>query len=94
MAGNAFGSPVAITNDALLVGARGGSNTPGTAWLYQRAGDSGWSAPISLTAEDTNEGDWFGTAVALSDSHLVVGATGAYGPTFQFAGAAYVELYQ
>jgi hypothetical protein len=87
-AGDAFGYAVAISGDTLVVGAPGeasnatgvngnqGDNSApyaGAAYLFTRSG-AAWSQQAYLKASNTNAGDNFGYAVAISGDTLVVGA--------------------
>ena len=73
-----FGCAVSISGNRILVGSNGvdhkGPRT-GAAYLFRRSG-SGWALEAKLTAGDAREHDNFGSAVAISGSHLVVGAHG------------------
>lgn len=110
-----FGSSVAISGDTIVVGARGedsnatgvngdqqskGGTLSGAAYVFTRDGES-WNQEAYLKASNTDRGDRFGTAVAISGSTIVVGAdredSGASGvdgdqhdDTVDWAGAAYV----
>jgi hypothetical protein len=72
--GNMLGSSVALTDDTIIAGAPDGLATSGkgAAFLYQRA--SGWSGPATIVAADGSVGDRFGSGVALSGTHAVIGA--------------------
>jgi hypothetical protein len=113
--GDQFGFSVAISGDTLVVGANtedssatgvngdqanNSVTSAGAAYVFVRNG-SEWSQQAYLKASNTESGDQFGTAVAISGDTIVVGAifeassaTGVNGnqddnSTF-FAGAAYV----
>jgi|GEM_PF-1956870 len=69
-----FGSTVAVENDYLIVGAEGQRETePGAAYIYLRNEDE-WTQQTLLTALDGAAGDRFGSAVAISETHAIVGA--------------------
>jgi hypothetical protein len=94
-AGEGFGSSVAVSGGAALVGAPSqsiaGKASAGVAYVFTRSGGS-WTQQGEPIAEDAAAGDQFGTAVALSGATALVGAPGhdsAGGPN---AGAAYVFL--
>lgn len=87
-----FGYSVAIEGDNIAVGAPSGFSPgvgrPGVVVLYKRVGTS-WVQKSTISASDKEEGDAFGSSVALSGDYLVVGApdedTGG-----DKAGAAYI----
>ena len=81
-----FGSTVAVENDYMIVGAEGQRDTePGAAYIYLREGEE-WTQQSLLTALDGNAGDRFGSAVAISETHAIVGAWNSNGEQ----GAAYI----
>jgi hypothetical protein len=84
-AGDSFGMSVAISGTTAVVGANGNDSGTGAAYVFTRSG-SAWTEQAELTAADGTGGDYFGTAVAISGSTIVVTADGK---NFQ-AGAAYV----
>jgi hypothetical protein len=114
-AGDQFGYAVAISGDTLLVSApfedsnatgvngNGTNNlasSAGAAYVFKRSG-SAWSQQAYLKASNTDSGDAFGYAVAVSGDALVVGAQredsnakGVNGNgsdnSASYAGAAYV----
>jgi hypothetical protein len=87
-AADGFGASVALSGDALLVGApwqdgaQGGvAATPssvgatdsGAAYLFTRAGRT-WSQQLYLKADAPSANDYFGTDLALLDDTIVIGA--------------------
>jgi FG-GAP repeat/S-layer homology domain len=89
-AGDDFGESVAISGDTVVVGAGSedsgangingnqglnGAAEAGAAYVFGRSG-SAWSQQAYLKASNSNAGDLFGTAVAISDNTIVVGARG------------------
>lgn len=81
---NRFGSTVAISGDRVVVGARGddssdvyirGKNS-GNAYIFGTNGDE----IAKLTAGDALAESMFGSGVAISGDHIVVGASGTPGP--------------
>ncbi len=72
-----FGAAVAMSNNALVVGARGvaANSGPdsGSAYVYLFDGAS-WAEELTLRALDGAAGDRFGASVAISDDTIVVGA--------------------
>ena len=76
-----FGYAVAIEGDFVVAGAgwaRGGGAERGQAYLFVRneGGADNWGEAQRLRADGGRNEDWFGAAVALDGSHLLVGATG------------------
>src|SRR5262245_5388474 len=76
-----FGSAVAISGGAAVVGAPGN----GSAYVFERSGSS-WTQQQKLVTSDATAHS-FGAAVALQGDTLVVGA-----PDTDVGGAAYVFL--
>ncbi|MEP7337170.1 MAG: putative Ig domain-containing protein, partial [Acidobacteriota bacterium] len=76
-AGDSFGYAVALNGDTLLVGALydsiGMNPNQGSAYVFGRSGAS-WSQLQKLTASDAKAQDFFGNAVAINGSTLVIGA--------------------
>jgi hypothetical protein len=85
-----FGSSVSVSGDRLVVGADfessdatgvdgdqadDSADQAGAAYVFVRDGST-WSQQAYLKASNTDPGDYFGTAVALSGDILVVGAPG------------------
>jgi len=84
-----FGSAVAIVNEYCVVGAPGDASVGangGIAYAYHRSGDSFWSDEATLVSSDLAAGDKFGTAVAITENYIAVGAPEADGGD----GAVYV----
>lgn len=84
-----FGTSVAVSDDAALVGAPWRSTGKGAAYVFSR-GAGAWIGGQILTASDASSGAHFGSAVALRGSVGLVGAPDRSLPTQGFAGAAYV----
>ena len=85
--GDWFGYAVAIDGDTVVVGAEnessnGSSETDnsvsaaGAVYVFTRAGTA-WSQQAYLKTPNPGYGDWFGSAVAISNNTLVVGAAEA-----------------
>ncbi|PJF38983.1 MAG: hypothetical protein CUN54_09690, partial [Phototrophicales bacterium] len=74
--GDAFGWPVAIDGDTLVVGAWGdddlGSDS-GSVYVFERVGDA-WMQTTKLLAPDGESSDRFGRALAIDNDTLVIGA--------------------
>ncbi len=87
-----FGSAVAVSGDALAVGARtddvNGMLDAGSAYVYQRNGES-WSEAAHFFGQAA--GDRFGTAVSMSGNRLLVGALLHDGSSPE-SGAAYLFM--
>jgi hypothetical protein len=88
--GDEFGSSVAIDGDTLAVGSRledsdatgtegdqadDTAKDAGAVYVFVRS-DGGWAQQAYLKASNTDNGDQFGTRVALSGDFLAVSATG------------------
>jgi LPXTG-site transpeptidase (sortase) family protein len=88
-----FGSSVAIDGDTIVVGADGKEVgflfDAGAAYVFILRG-SGWDQKAKLLASDANIGAYFGNAVAISGTRIVVGATEANPTGTRGPGAAYV----
>jgi FG-GAP repeat len=70
-----------------VVGAYGKNSSTGAAYVFVRSGTS-WPQKAKLTASDGSAGDYFGNAVAISGSSVMVGAWGKNSST----GAAYLYV--
>jgi hypothetical protein len=71
-----FGREVAIDGDTVVVGAPQDDDKgtdSGSAYVFVRTGAT-WTQQAKLTAPDGAAGDYFGTAVAVDDDTIVVGA--------------------
>jgi hypothetical protein len=82
--GGQFGGAVALEGDTAIVGESGGGwpqfpHGQGRVVVFARGPEAPheWSAQEALTGSDSDGSDWFGAAVALDSSVLVVGAPGA-----------------
>ena len=85
VSGDNFGVSVAVSGSTVLVGVDVKHSTRGVVYVFQRSGRR-WGQRAELTASDAAPGDYFGRAVAVAGSAIVVGADGDN----SFAGAAYV----
>ena len=83
-----FGMSVAISGDAIVVGAHMDDSVKGAAYVFARnqGGADLWGQVQKLTASDGDAQDCFGDSVAISGDTVVVGAPGNDG----HRGAAYV----
>ena len=85
VAGDEFGSSVAISGTTAVVGAGNHADHAGSAYVFTKTPD-GWKQAAELKGSDTTAGDYFGWSVAVSGTTAVVGA---YGHA-QSAGRVYV----
>jgi len=89
-----FGYCVAVDGGYVVAGAawaRGGGSERGQAYLFSRneGGTDNWGEVQRMRASDGQNGDWFGTALAIDGLYLLVGATGEDGDGTD-RGAAYL----
>lgn len=88
-----FGSAVALNGNTTVVGApfadhaNGGDS--GAAYVFSRANDD-WTQVASLAAADGDEGDVFGTAVAVTGDRALIGAPFDDDPYGDASGSAYL----
>ena len=71
--GDYFGQSVAIQGDKIIVGAPrddDAGSSSGSAYVYNLDG----TGEVKITASDAAANDQFGRSVAISDTHIVVGA--------------------
>ncbi len=73
LAGDDFGTTVALDGGTALVGAVAALNWTGTAYLFSGSGSS-WSQQAELSDPDAVAGDNYGVAVALDADSALVGA--------------------
>jgi len=86
--GDEFGYAVALSGSTALVGAYS-HNSEGSAYVFARSGTT-WSLTAELTPTFGGAQQDFGTAVALSGSVALVGASAFLAGDFDQQGAAYV----
>ena len=93
VAGDNFGSSVAVAGDTALVGAPYETTAAGTrtgcAYLFVRTGDV-WSRQARITSADGASSDRFGWSVALSGDSALIGAPYHETVSGKGAGCAYV----
>jgi hypothetical protein len=88
-ASRAFGTSVAVDNEAILVGVPNDASSPGQARVFRWDG-SAWANEAGLEPPvDVTTGDYFGGAVALQDNTALVGAP----RDNAMAGAVYVFVH-
>jgi hypothetical protein len=83
-----FGTSVAVSGNAVVVGAPNKADYTGAAYVFRRTGTT-WSERGKLTAWDGAEDDQFGISVGVSGGVAVVGAFGDETPAGSRAGSAY-----
>lgn len=83
-----FGKSVSLFGNHALVGADGADNFAGAAYMFELDMGS-WTEVDKLTASDADTNDYFGAAVALSDTTATIGAYG----NINSAGSAYAFNY-
>ncbi len=71
--GDQFGNAISLRNDWVIVGALSDNGARGSAQIFQRTGLMG-DHEDTITASDAAAGDSFGSAVAMGDDLVVVGA--------------------
>jgi hypothetical protein len=73
-----FGYAVAVDGDRAVAGAYqdddNGKSASGSAYVFERQTDGTWTQTAKLLAADPAASDWFGYAVAVSGTRVVVGA--------------------
>jgi hypothetical protein len=91
-----FGISVAIAGDRIVVGAEGDDNAGGTdagaVYVFVRSGTV-WTQEAKLTASDAAASDFFGSAVAMSPTTVIVGSAQDDNAGGTDAGAAYVFVH-
>lgn len=89
-----FGRAVAISGDVIVVGApfddHAGGLSAGSAYVFERTATGAFVEVTKLISSDSNDGDTFGFAVAISGDRIVVGAHLDDHPGGNGAGSAYV----
>ncbi len=86
-----FGWSVCISGDNVLIGAEGGNNYYGSAYIYEKP-QEGWRDMIQtakLTALDGSEFDNFGCSVSISGDNVLIGAIGN-DDNGSYSGSAYL----
>jgi hypothetical protein len=87
-----FGLSVAIDGDTVVVGAPNGDQDLGAAYVFVKPAGvwAGTTQTAELTASDAQNGDFFGSSVAISGNTIVVGARGATVNGNPYQGATYI----
>ncbi len=86
VAGDEFGTSVAISGNYAIVGAPIDDSNKGSAYIFERGTDWSDTTEIKLTASDGTGGDYFGNSVFINGDYAIVGANGDDGSR----GAAYI----
>ncbi|HEV7490694.1 MAG TPA: FG-GAP repeat protein, partial [Rhodanobacteraceae bacterium] len=87
--GDIFGYSVAIEGSTAFIGAYGNNGYQGAVYVFTESGGT-WTETQKLTAADGLPNTYFGYAIAVSGSTLVVGAWGSNPNGDDTRGAAYV----
>jgi len=82
--GDLFGSAVSLSGGTALVGASGVLGNQGAAYFFTQSGGS-WSLTTSISDPGATGGDVFGSAVSVSGTNAIIGASGAA----NYSGTAY-----
>ena len=87
-----FGNAIAIDGNTAVIGAYSAEvgaplNFPGAAYVFERTVDT-WNQVAILTASDAQNGDYFGSSVAIAGDIVIVGAERAH--LANNNGAAYI----
>ena len=75
--GDSHGTAVAVSGDYAVVGAPQDGDLglwSGSAFVYERGQEGGWTEVTKLVASDGATNDWFGRSVAVSSRYAFVGA--------------------
>ena len=89
IANDHFGSSVSISGDIAVVGAKGVLGV-GKAIIFERNSAGTWNFFQTLTPDDGQNEDDFGTSVSISGNFIVVGASSHDSEGVNNAGKAYV----
>jgi choice-of-anchor B domain-containing protein len=84
--GDSWGRAVLLAGDVAFVAAWGANQGRGAVAVWRRGAAGQWSEEATLAATDAQPGDFFGSAMALDQGHLVIGAVQKDSST----GAAYL----
>lgn len=88
--GDLFGSAVSISGGTALVGASGVLGNEGAAYFFTQGGGA-WTVTSSVADPGAAGGDVFGSAVSVSGTNAVIGASGAAnysGTVYFYTGSA------
>ena len=87
--GDIFGYSVAIQGSTAFIGSYGNNGYQGAVYVFTESGGT-WTETQKLTADDGLPNTYFGYAIAVSGSTLIVGAWGTNPNGDDTRGAAYV----
>ena len=88
---DAFGQKVAIRGSTIAVGAYGKDIFTGTAYIFEQKNDSTWEQVQIIKDPRGKHRDYFGSAIALTDKYLAIGA---WGDDTKATNAGAVYLYE
>jgi hypothetical protein len=74
--GDQLGFAVSISNQYAVAGAPGANGTEGIALVYYKVSNLDWSEQTYISSGEKLLGDSFGSSVSLTDSNIVIGASG------------------
>ncbi len=90
-----FGGSVSIHGDYAVVGSvlyhleNNVQNSSDSSYVYKRDGDS-WKLVKKIVSPESNKKSQFGSAVSISNKHVLIGAPGGDGDNTSIPGAAYM----
>lgn len=87
-AGDAFGKSVAVSGDAVAVGATDRAKHAGAVYVFRNA-EGSWTQEVTLTATSGASGDFFGSSVDMEGDVVAVGSPSADTP-LKDSGSVYV----
>ena len=74
--GDRFGSSMALHGDMALIGASGPADNLGAVYVFRRDAQTGeWTESAKISGDEELQG--FGSAIAMDDARVLVGASGA-----------------
>ena len=83
-----FGTSVSISGNTAIVGAKGDMYSSGSVYIFKNDGKT-WIEQTKIIASDSDEDDYFGNSVALSEDSAIVGSNEDETNGFR-AGSAYI----
>lgn len=89
LAGQGFGSIVAVTDQFAVVGAPSAATNDGVVYVFDLYGANP-TVPWLTLHDPVNSGSYFGSAIAISESRLCVGAPGSYASGSSAGRAVYI----
>ncbi|NND70458.1 MAG: choice-of-anchor B family protein [Rhodothermales bacterium] len=70
-----FGGVISSTDSEIIVGETGNRAFPGIVYIYEKGPDNNWMESAKLTADTDKGPDYFGQAIAVNGSTMLVGAS-------------------